>query len=43
MFEAELLLKLMLRFWRHPLADDRDFWDDLIESATGKRRSAVND
>ena len=34
LFEAELLLELMLRHWRHPLADDSDFRNALIESTT---------
>ena len=33
LFEAELLLELMLRYWNHPLADDRDFRNNLLENA----------
>lgn len=41
LFEAELLLELMLRFWQHPLAHDREFRNNLIESASGILRSAT--
>jgi hypothetical protein len=41
-FEAELLLELMLRFWRHPLADNRDFRNALIESATEALRASLD-
>ena len=34
MFEAELLLELMLRQWGHPLADDSEFRGQLIETVT---------
>lgn len=34
LFEAELLLELMLRTWSHPLAIDKSFRQDLLESAT---------
>jgi len=34
LFEAELLLELMLRYWDHPLADDREFRNELIERAS---------
>ena len=33
MFEGELLLELMLRFWKHPLSSDTEFRNDLIEKA----------
>ena len=32
-FEAELLLELMLCYWKHPLAADREFRNNLLESA----------
>ena len=34
LFEAELLLELMFRFWSHPFADDKEFRSSLLESAT---------
>lgn len=33
LFEAELLVELMLRFWKHPFADDSEFRNQLLESA----------
>jgi hypothetical protein len=33
LFEAELLVELMLRHWDHPLAADSTFRSDLLESA----------
>ena len=33
LFEAELLIELMLRFWNHPLDDDAEFRNALIEAA----------
>ena len=32
-FEAELLLELMLRHWKHPLADNSEFRNNLLEAA----------
>jgi len=40
-FEAELLLSLMLREWKHPLADDRDFQQCLLESAAEILQASV--
>jgi hypothetical protein len=41
LFEAELLTRLMLWRWGHPLADDADAVNDLLEStATVLRKSA---
>jgi hypothetical protein len=42
LFEAELLLELMLRFWEHPLAADRDFRNDLLENAADALRSSIS-
>ena len=42
LFEAELLLELMLRYWNHPLADDAGFRSDLLENAVGALRMAAN-
>jgi len=33
MFEGELLTELMLRYWGHPLAEDTDYRNGLLESA----------
>lgn len=33
LYEAELLVELMLRYWQHPLADDSDFRGNLLETA----------
>lgn len=33
LYEAELLVELMLRFWNHPNAADRDFRNYLVEAA----------
>ena len=42
LFEAELLTELMLRYWQHPLADDQNYRNDLLESATGVLEHAAN-
>ena len=34
LFEAEVLVELMLRQWKHPLADQAEFRDQLLEQAT---------
>lgn len=41
LFESELLTELMLRYWDHPLADQADFREQLLEAATDVLRSAV--
>jgi hypothetical protein len=33
LFEAELLTELMLRYWKHPFADDSLFRQQLLETA----------
>lgn len=33
LFEAELLVDLMLRYWEHPCAGDREVVNDLVETA----------
>jgi len=35
LFEAELLLELMLRHWSHPFASDANFRNELLETAVG--------
>jgi len=40
LFEAELLVWLMLRNWKHPFAADRDFANELLEEASMALRSA---
>jgi hypothetical protein len=42
LFEAELLTELMLRYWKHPLADDAEFRNDLLETATQALQDVVN-
>ena len=34
LFESELLLELMLRYWNHPFADNADFRGNLLETVT---------
>ena len=33
LFEAELLIELMLRYWGHPSANDREVVEYLVEAA----------
>ena len=40
LFEAELLVRLMLRNWKHPIADDEEFANDLLEGASDALRGA---
>ena len=42
LFEAEVLVELMLRFWQHPLADDKEFRNDLLERTAEALRQAVS-
>lgn len=41
LFEAELLVRLMLWHWKHPLADDADFANGLLENASNALRLAA--
>jgi hypothetical protein len=41
MFEGELLAELMLRYWKHPLAEDKEFRNDLIENAAKALRISI--
>jgi hypothetical protein len=41
LFESELLLHLMLCHWNHPLADDADFRNDLLETAAEVLRASL--
>jgi len=41
LFEAEVLVELMLRYWTHPLADDEEFRNALLEAASSVLRSCV--
>ncbi len=41
LFEAELLVELMLRYWEHPLAADAEFRNSLLESACEVLRSSI--
>ena len=41
LYEAELLVELMLRYWRHPRCDDMDFRANLLDAASELLLSAV--
>src|SRR5262245_35437612 len=41
LFEAEMLVELMLRYWQHPLAAERDFRNGLLEGAADVLRTCV--
>jgi len=41
LFEAEIFVWLMLKFWRHPLADDKDFVNGLLENASAALENAL--
>jgi hypothetical protein len=41
LFEAELLIELMLRYWSHPLAEDEEFRNALLEGAADVLRSCI--
>ena len=41
MFEGELLAELILRYWNHPLAEDLEFRNDLIENAAKILRLSI--
>ncbi|MCI0638028.1 MAG: hypothetical protein L0Y72_21275 [Gemmataceae bacterium] len=41
LFEAELLIELMLRFWNHPLSDDQDYRNELLENAVEVLRASA--
>ena len=40
LFEAEVLVWLMLKCFQHPFADNREFVDDLLEDASEALRAA---
>lgn len=42
LFEAELLLELMLRHWGHPFAEDEQFRDQLLESAVEFLKTSID-
>jgi hypothetical protein len=42
LYEAELLVELMLRYWKHPLADDRDYRQNLLEVAAEVLKSSID-
>ncbi len=42
LFEAELLVRLMLWRWKHPHADDAEFANGLVEDASNALRVAIN-
>lgn len=41
LFEAELLLELMMRYWNHPHADNTIFRTNLLETAVEVLRLAI--
>jgi len=41
LFEAELLIELMLRYWEHPLASVPDFRNELLERAAEALRLSI--
>jgi hypothetical protein len=41
MFEGELLAELMLRYWHHPLAEDAEFRNALLENAAKALRLSI--
>jgi hypothetical protein len=41
LFEAEVLVQLMLRNWGHPMADDPEFANGLLENASEALRQAI--
>jgi hypothetical protein len=41
LFEAELLVRLMLWRWKHPYADDEEFANGLVEDASNALRAAI--
>ncbi len=41
LFESELLVELMLRYWKHPFADDSDFRNNLLETAAEALRLSI--
>lgn len=42
MFEGELLTELMLRYWEHPLAEDAEYRNGLIENAAKAIRMSMD-
>jgi hypothetical protein len=40
LYEAELLTELMLRYWKHPFADDTTFRQELLETAAAVLKAA---
>jgi hypothetical protein len=42
LFEAEVFVLLLLKNWGHPLADDKDFANELLESTSEVLRRAVD-
>jgi len=42
LFEAELLVDLMLRYWKHPCVGDHDTVNDLVESAADILKQSRN-
>jgi hypothetical protein len=41
LFEAEILTELMLRYWGHPLANDAEYRNSLLEATAEVLRASV--
>lgn len=41
LFESELLVELMLRFWEHPLANDLEYRSVLLETSVEALRASI--
>jgi len=42
LFEGELLIELMLRYWHHPLAEESEYRNDLVDSAAEVIQASIN-
>lgn len=42
LFEAELLVELMLRYWKHPLADNAAYRAEILEGAAQTLAAAID-
>lgn len=42
LYEAELLVELMLRYWEHPFANDENYRQNLLESAAEVLQSSID-
>jgi hypothetical protein len=42
LYESELLVELMLRYWQHPFADDPEYRNSLLEAAVDALKGAAS-